>query len=134
MQVPQRQLPHCDDVNGSGVYDLATCSVNHRVVFDPVNNRLPLLWDMTNNSSAGAEKYDLNRHTMSVIMKAGHSYREIGSFTTPGSSDNITVANSNPTETTTNRVVDHMAPLMLLVAIPVGLIGIAIRAGGRSAR
>jgi hypothetical protein len=115
-----------DAVDGSGVYNLTTCYVNHRIVLDPINNRLPVLWDVTDNSSAEVEKYDSIRHTMTVIMKAGHVYREIGSFTTPGSSNNITTTNRNLTETATNHVVDYMAPLMLAIAIPIGLIGIAI--------
>ena len=83
--------------DGTGVYNLTTCEVNHRILLEPVNGKLPILWDVTDDSSAGNETYDSGRGTMTVNMRAGHVYHEVGSMTVSTSSINITATIWNPT-------------------------------------
>lgn len=71
---------HYSTVDGAGVYDLTSATVNHQVKITAVNGRLPLIWDMTIDTAADIASYDFSQTNMTVVMRAGHIYREVGSF------------------------------------------------------
>jgi len=70
--------------DGQGIFDLSTCQVNHEVKLAAIDGGLPLIWDMTTNTAADIASYDFSRLNMTVIMRAGHIYREVGTILPDG--------------------------------------------------